>query len=245
MKKEQALGQLRALLTACGTVLATWGFTDGHQWQPVVGVIMVLYSLTWGLLHHKDPSKPGSLSWSLVRKAVNIIGTALVTYGFVSPEKIESLVPLVAALGPILASMFSFIGNDDGKKSPPPGGMVLPLFILPMLLFLPGCSTPAEIRFTPDGCVMAGQKVPGYPNMVWFGACNDNRWAAEWTVEQLDGATLQTVRLEYNTVSEETRFLYLTEEGWIEWSSKSGIVIGPVPEPVLVELPEEIQPRLE
>ena len=58
MNKDQALGQLRAFLTALGTILATWGISDGNQWAPIIGVIIAGYSLTWGLLHHRDPNTP-------------------------------------------------------------------------------------------------------------------------------------------------------------------------------------------
>lgn len=236
MKKEQILGQLRFLLTATGTALATWGFTDGHSWEPVIGIIMVLFSLTWGFLYHKKPGSSGKVYWSLVRKAVNIIGTALVTYGYVDTGKVESIDQIVAALGPILAGLFSFIGNGDGKVSVNKfNNLILMAFVA---FGLSACSNSSTTRITPDGCIMFGQKVPDYPNVVWFGACNDNRWVAEWEALQMDGETLQKVRAEY---SEEfgVVFKYAVDGGWIEWSSKSGIVIGAIPAPVVEEMKEE------
>jgi hypothetical protein len=138
MKKEQALGQLRALLTALGTVLVTWGVSDGNQWLPIIGVLLAGYSLTWGLLHHQDPATPGRMSWSLVRKFVNMLGTALVTYGVLHPDRMASIVPLFAALGPIAAAHFSWVDNNDDNSEPP--AVPLWLLLLAMVPFLPSCA---------------------------------------------------------------------------------------------------------
>lgn len=140
MTKDQFQGQLREVLAAAGTALATWGVSDGHQWDPVAGVIAALVSVTWGVLHHRDPDKPGRLRWSLVRKLANVTGAAVVTYGFVSPEKVDSLLAMLAVIGPMLALAFSFIDNDDGKGGR--GGTSCWIFLLASLsLLLPGCGT--------------------------------------------------------------------------------------------------------
>lgn len=112
MTKAQTLGQIRTALTALGTVLATWGITEGHAWAPIVGIIIALLSATWGLLHHKNATTPGTLKWSLVRKTVNILGSAGITYGFLNTEKVQGIEMLVAALGPLLAAAFSWIDNE-------------------------------------------------------------------------------------------------------------------------------------
>lgn len=139
MKKEQALGQLRAFLTALGTILATWGVNDGNQWAPVVGVIIAGYSLTWGLLHHKDPATPGRMSWSLFRKFINIAGSAALTYGVLNPERFSTIGPLVAALGPLLAARFSWIDNTDDDTTPPPAVPVW-LLIASLACLFPSCA---------------------------------------------------------------------------------------------------------
>ena len=140
MKKEQALGQIRELLAALGAVLVTWGISDGNQWSPVIGVLIAAYSLTWGLLHHRDPATPGRMSWSLVRKFINVLGTALVTYGVLHPDRFNALVPLVAALGPLLAAHFSWVDNnpEDGPQDP---GPPLWIFLLALIPLLPSCGT--------------------------------------------------------------------------------------------------------
>ena len=120
MNKEQTLGQIRAALTALGTVLATWGVNDGNQWAPAVGIIVALISVTWGLLHHRSPATPGRLSWSLVRKTWNIIGTAALTYGYLNPEKVQGIEKLLAATGPLLAAVCSWIDNSETTNIPNP-----------------------------------------------------------------------------------------------------------------------------
>ncbi len=117
MKKEQMLGQLRAVLSALGSAIAVWGFTDpaGEDWQGAVGAILIAVSLVWGLVHHRDPGAPGRLSWSLLRKLVNVLGTMAVTYGFLHPEKVEVIGVIVASLGPLFASLWSWVDNSPDE----------------------------------------------------------------------------------------------------------------------------------
>jgi len=103
--KDKWLSQLRAILTAAGSALTTWGLNDGNNWAPVAGVILALVSLLWGVAFHRDPANPGKIKWSLVRKFFNAAGTALVTYGVINPDKVDSVVALLAVLGPMLASL--------------------------------------------------------------------------------------------------------------------------------------------
>jgi hypothetical protein len=138
MTKNQTLGQLRALLTAIGTVLTTWGITDGNQWAPVVGVIIAGISLTWGWLHHKDPATPSTLEWSLVRKFVNIAGSAAVTYGILNPDRVGAIATTVAALGPLLAASYSWIANSDDDTTPP--AIPVWLFLIALTPFLHSCA---------------------------------------------------------------------------------------------------------
>lgn len=145
MTKNQQLGQLRAILLAVGSALTTWGLSDGNQWAPVIGVILAIWSLTWGLLHHKDPANPGTLSWSLVRKLANALGAAAVTYGWCHPDKVDAIVKILPLLGPALAGWFSWISNapeegDDGGPYDGPNG-VASLIAIGFLFFflLPSC----------------------------------------------------------------------------------------------------------
>jgi hypothetical protein len=144
MSKAQTLGLVGSTLTATGTVLATWGINDGHQWAPIVGIVLALVSLTWGLLHHKDPATPGTLKWSLVRKTINVAGSAAITYGFLNPERVQGIEVLAASLGPLLAAWFSWIDNettagDDGDPGPDGLHLLLALICLTALL-LPSCA---------------------------------------------------------------------------------------------------------
>lgn len=142
MNKDQTLGQIRAALTAAGTVLATWGINDGNAWAPTVGVIVAAISLTWGWAHHKDSSTPGNLKWSVLRKFVNVAGSACVTYGFLNPEKVQGIEVLIASLGPLAAAWFSWIDNSDdtGPDDDPPAKSGLWLLLLCAILLLPGCA---------------------------------------------------------------------------------------------------------
>ena len=142
MNKDQTLGQIRAALTAAGTVLATWGINDGNSWAPIVGVVVAAISLTWGLLHHKDSTTQGSLRWSLVRKFANVAGSAAVTYGLLNTEKVHGLEMLIASFGPLLASWFSWIDNSeaDGDDNGTGGDAGLLLLLMCSVLILPGCA---------------------------------------------------------------------------------------------------------
>jgi hypothetical protein len=179
MKKEQALGQIRTFLTAAGTVLATWGISDGNGWAPVTGVIVALISLLWGIAFHRDPNNPGKLKWSLLRKFINVAGSAAVTYSFVSQDRVDAMMALVAALGPLAAATFSWVSNDDGR----PAGSRLPVILflaaLSVLLF-PSCSgfdysarvfvldpesgAKGGLTFSEDGTEITGRFVDEYGN---------------------------------------------------------------------------------
>lgn len=158
MTKQQKLGTFRAVLTALGASLATWGISDGNQWAPVTGAILAVISATWGVLHHRDPATPSTIRWSLVRKAANAIGAALVTYGFLNPERVVGLEILIASFGPLLALWFSQIDNssddDDEEADDPPRrgdvGLWL-IFLAASCLLLPGCT----VTVNPDGGVSA------------------------------------------------------------------------------------------
>ena len=133
MNQQQFLGQLRAVLTAIGTMLATWGLSDGQQWTPVIGIVLALVSLTWGLLHHRDPATPGRLSWSLFRKTLNVCGSAAVAYGLLHPDKLSSMAAVAAALGPLLASWYSWVDNSTAGD---PDDDEPPFHRLPLLLLM-------------------------------------------------------------------------------------------------------------
>lgn len=118
MNKNQYLALLRTFLTTLGAVLATYGFTDGHAWLPVIGVALSGLSVGWGVLWHRDPAKPGKIKWSLVRKFVNALTSAAATYGWMRPDQVDGVVMLFATLGPLLALNFSLIDSADAPSEP-------------------------------------------------------------------------------------------------------------------------------
>jgi len=169
MTKNQKLGTFRAVLTALGASLATWGVNDGNQWAPVIGAILAIISATWGVLHHCDPSTPSTIRWSLVRKAANAIGSALVTYGALNPEKVAGLEMLIAAFGPLLALWFTQIDNSEsaGEEEdidPLKPNINLLLFLLAAgcLLALPGCT----FTFHPDGSATGTLDAPAAVRVI-------------------------------------------------------------------------------
>ncbi len=152
MTKDQQFGQLRALLLAIGSALATWGFSDGNQWAPAIGIILAGWSFTWGLLHHRDPAKPGTVSWSLFRKFVNATCVAMVTYGWCNPEKADAFLKILPLLGPVLAARWSWIDNSEDESEKGPDGMNLPLIAVGFLclFLLPSCELPLRAKLVTD-----------------------------------------------------------------------------------------------
>lgn len=167
MNKQQHLGLIRAFLTALGTSLATWGITDGHQWLPVIGIVLAFISLGWGWIWHRDPATPGKLKWSLVRKFINVCGTAAITYGIVNPERVVGIEMLVFTAGPLLAAWFSWIDNSpedpaDPDDKPPFRNLPIILLLAACIFLLPGCaglslslqSPWGDAAATPDGALI-------------------------------------------------------------------------------------------
>lgn len=171
MTKEQAIGQLREVLTAAGAVLATWGISDGNGWAPAIGAVLALASLLWGVAWHRDKGKPGKVRWTLVRKFVNALGAAAVTYGVLNPDKVQSVDTLLAAIGPVVASATSWISNGgDGTSSGSP--LLLVVALMPFFA-LAGCETMA-IRgsvgyIDPNTGTKAGMTYePGSHSAGWY-----------------------------------------------------------------------------
>lgn len=116
MNQSQYLGIIRAFLTSLGAALLTFGITDGHAFLPIVGIVLSIVSLGWGVLWHRDPKKPGKIKWSLVRKFCNSVTSALATYGFLHPDQVSGLMMLIATLGPLLAAHLSFVDNSSSEE---------------------------------------------------------------------------------------------------------------------------------
>ena len=136
--KEQYLGQVRALLTALGSVLVVFGMHYGHAWEPVIGTLMVGASLAWGL-YHKEGWDAFSSGF---RKLVNAAGSAAVTYGVLSPEKSGAILGLV---GPVLVLFGSWRANESRRPVDPDKefwGLLMLLMALGLCLLPTGCVTP-------------------------------------------------------------------------------------------------------
>lgn len=80
-------------------------------------------------------------------------------------------------------------------------------------------------RFTPDKCILLGVKTER--GVYWAGTCEDGRYLVQWDAPQTKNPpiTIQWTRHPNGSNS----FAYKTDSGFIEWSSKSGISLGPVP----------------
>lgn len=231
MTKDQKLGQLRALLTALGSSLATWGFLDpaGGAWAPAVGILIAGFSMTWGILHHRDPKKPGRLSWSLVRKFLNIAGSAAATYGFTSPERAESLVAVLALLGPVFAWFFTIVDNDEGPGAITGGpGVGMILLLLAGTMFLPSCGT-GGLALDVDrfGCIGTATSYQGQNYTVRV--CPDGTQKFEW--ENPEGIDFRAVRPQ-GEGSFVIQYGDAEADEWFEWGSKSAVDPGFVPEEV-------------
>jgi hypothetical protein len=244
MTNDQKLGQLRALFTTLAGVLVAWGVNDGHNWMPIVGVLLAVTSLAGGIRAHLDPAKPGKLAWSLIRKALNAGGAAAVTYGALSADQAANLALFLGALGPILASVFSWIDNDDGSHLDFGGpGLPMILLLLAAVMFLPSCG----ITITEDGCILGKYQRDGHayyagpcvgPDLDGDGESDIDRFRVQWTNTSGD-----RLRATYSTAGGRTVIEYRDENGvWIKWSSKSGVSIGPVPVEVQRALEGEPEP---
>lgn len=105
-------------------------------------------------------------------------------------------------------------------------------------LFLSSCG----ITFTEDGCILGNYTKGGssYAAGPCIGADSEiNRFRVQWSNEQK-----QKLRGTYWTKAKKPVLIeYFTGELWLKWSSKSGVLIGPVPpeiESALAGKPEPI-----
>jgi len=232
--KDKAMGQLRAALTATGSALATWGVTDGNEWAPVVGVILALVSVLWGVAFYRKKDEKMTVRYSLIRKLVNAVGVALITYEVTSPEQIDKILVLVGALGPIIASSFSWVVNSEGDTTGGTGKYLPGLLLVAgaLVTLFPSCG----LRMTPDGCVLGvyerdGTKYLAGPcfgeDMDGDGDNDINRYRVRWETE--DGLAARATYW-VGPGARPVVVEYLVSPGlWVGWSSKSGVVIGPLP----------------
>lgn len=228
MTSEQRKGQIREALIAAAGILTAWGVSDGHGWMPVVALLMALYCLGAAVQRHIRRGE-GAVAWSLIRKTINAAGAGAATYGLLTQGQADQISSLAYALGPIIASASSWISNGPGPKS----GGKLPILIIGLIgmFALPSCN----LSVTPDGCLLGEYQRGGqtYRAGPCFGESLDgdpeiDRYRVRWSNEQ--GRSMQaTYTLESSSVQIESR---MPDGTWFGWSSKSGITIDPLPEPV-------------
>ena len=140
----------------------------------------------------------------------------------------------VAAIS-LLNILLRFVTNRGihfpGIKAP---AMLALLFVPLIFLALPSCAGLSMVRlsaiqpkFTADGCALVGSELSN-GQTVWVGICNDDRLVVQWDSPQPDAlvATIRATRWPSGRYA----VRYSTgDSGWLEWSSKAGIFIGPLP----------------
>ena len=154
------LGQLRALLTVVGTALATFGYHRGYSWEPVIGVVALMASLGWSVYYKEG----WEAIQSVIRKIASAIGTGVVVYGMMTPEKSEALVGIV---GPLMAMFGSWKAN--GGKFPPVGtGVKLLLAVMLVAGALVGGLGCAEYTLQGELLTDAGAVIVDSDGLVTF-----------------------------------------------------------------------------
>lgn len=217
MKKEQTLGLIREALTALGA-LAFAGFSG---WPSVVGLILLIVSIVWAVVANEG----AEIVYTLVRKLISSAPAILVEFSLIDVDQAASIVALLLPVSAMVWSYISKGGNIDPNK--------VGIFIVSItsLLFV-SC---AGVRITPDGCVLGTYTKGGQTYLA--GPCigetldedgrnQIDRFQVVW--ENQDGQTLRAV---YWVASKKrVQIEYRLESGvWLKWSSKSGVLIGPVP----------------
>lgn len=99
---------------------------------------------------------------------------------------------------------------------------------LPLLAFLCICLSSCGVTFTEDGCILGNYTKGGssYAAGPCVGADSQiDRFRVQWSNDQK-----QKLRATYWTKAKKPVLIeYFTGELWLKWSSKSGVLIGPVP----------------
>jgi hypothetical protein len=243
MKKEQLLGLSRELLGALGGALATFGVSaSGSQIETVTGLVMVLISIVWALKANEGKE----VLFTLFRKALSVAGGVGVAFGLLTPEKLEALIAVVA---PIIALVWSF--HSKGGNLPAGVSAILLFLCLGFISTAAiGCAGLGPIGVTADGCILQSYDKDGQKFKA--GVCVDdqgkiNRGRVQWENDTGDLIRLTTYKGTGSSLLE-----YRVAEGvWIRWSSKSGVMLGVVPDTVRPAIddgyvsPEQIQRDLE
>lgn len=108
MKKDQILSAVRSILLALGAFFAGKLFfgtpIDDDKWQGVVGSVVGIGSVIWGIL---DKTATIEMVQSALRSIVIIIGGFLITTGKLKEETLNSILGLVAVIAPMIYGWLS------------------------------------------------------------------------------------------------------------------------------------------
>jgi uncharacterized membrane protein len=122
MNKETIFTIARTLLTSVGVFLIGKNFMgqqiDQSMWQMLVGVIMAVVSVVWGIM---DKTIGLEMLQSFIRSAIVGLGGLLVAKGSMTPEKLESILGIVLAVLPLVYSILSRKKSDgiaEGSIAP-------------------------------------------------------------------------------------------------------------------------------
>lgn len=105
LKKERALGLLREILTAGGSLV--FGAAD-DVYLSAVGFLVAVASVAWALRYHEGLA----VLSSALRKCLSMLPGVLLAFGVISEDRAMSLAGL---LTPLFAVVWSFFEN--GKST--------------------------------------------------------------------------------------------------------------------------------
>lgn len=215
MTKKQVESLVREGLTLAGGIAASYGFGNDEMISIYVGFGVQAAMLGWALATKQGLQMVGTT----VRKALQAAVPIAVGFEFLTAGQAAAILQFVSFL---LAAVWGVAATGDGAGRPP--GMTL-LLVFPLLMV--GCG--ATFRTTEDGCLLFGKGYErnGRVEQAWVGACEDGRVILEWEQEDPNSPG-HPVRLR-GVKGHDGRWMifWMSGDGWIEHSSKSGYAIRP------------------
>jgi hypothetical protein len=217
MTKDQLFGALREILTLGTTALLAYGIGTEGLWQEIAGGVTTFGLLIWGFRANEGPEA----LLTIMRKLLTSIGGIMIAVNIISPEKANVIVPLLTTIVSVVWSIFF-------KGAKPPSAAVL--ILLSLVPFLASCG----LRLTDDGCLLGA--ITRGNSTYYIGPCvgpdadgdgnaDVDRVKAEWA-----NNSGQNLRATYWLSKKPVLVEYQFQPGvWLQWSSKSGVVIYPLP----------------
>lgn len=214
MAESKWQGVLREGLAGVAGLLGAWGIGVEAWWPEATALLLALFSLVWGLQQNEG----AEMLLTVVRKVVSAAGGVALATGLMDPEKVAALTGL---LGPLLAALWSWHKPRVETMLP----CALGFFLILAAIGSAGCG--GGVVLTPDGCAL--NKVEKDGGVYYAGACFDpsgkvRNLRVRW--QSLEGEWIQADIYEERAPV----IRYETPDGsWVEWSEKTGVLIGPVP----------------